>query len=357
LRDRNPLIRTTAVRLLEPLAKKSNSIRGKFGEELLKIWENAPVEQILQITLAANIPDPKISHQLLRGIAERYHTSALFRDAILSSLQDQEFVFLKSLWTLPSWQEREPSKEIFIEMLTISIVRKRKPAELTSILSLLDVKNTSFNWKEKAVLAGISVLGKNRKIPPIRLRSAPNIFTRKDINNSPSQLRAMMAMFEWPGHVADTGSIKTSHPLNESEQKQFVLGRQLYLTTCASCHGTDGAGMTRFAPPLIGSDWVLGNEKRLILVLLHGMEGPVQVNGKRYDMPNILPVMPAHSTLDDGSISSILTYIRNEWDNAAGPVSASTVSKTRNTSQGRVAPWTAGELNKHIGDTSVVNDK
>src|SRR5206468_11658629 len=60
LRDRNPLIRTTAVRLLEPIAKKSNSIRGKFGEELLKIWENAPVEQILQITLAANILDPKI---------------------------------------------------------------------------------------------------------------------------------------------------------------------------------------------------------------------------------------------------------------------------------------------------------
>ncbi|MEO7156774.1 MAG: dehydrogenase, partial [Vicinamibacterales bacterium] len=190
LRDSNPLIRTTAVRLLEPIAKKSKSIRGKFGEELLKIWENAPVEQILQITLAANIPDPKISLQLLKGIAERYHTSALFRDAILSSLQDQEFVFLESLWTLPSWQEREPSREIFIEMLTTSIVRKRKPAELTSVLSLLDVKNNSFDWKEKAVLAGILVMGKNRKIPPIRLRSAPHIFTRKDINNSPSQLHA-----------------------------------------------------------------------------------------------------------------------------------------------------------------------
>ena len=107
-------------------------------------------------------------------------------------------------------------------------------------------------------------------------------------------------------------------------------------------------GLNRFAPPLIGSDWVLGNKKRLALIVLHGMEGPVEVNGKLYDAPDILPVMPAHSTLDDGSISSILTYIRNEWGHSAGPVSTRTVGKTRHTSQGRVVPWTAAELNKHM---------
>ena len=56
-------------------------------------------------------------------------------------------------------------------------------------------------------------------------------------------------------------------------------------------------GGTRFAPPLIGSDWVLGNEKRLVLLVLHGMEGPVEVNGKLYDAPDILPVMPAQFDL------------------------------------------------------------
>ena len=95
----------------------------------------------------------------------------------------------------------------------------------------------------------------------------------------------------------------------------------------------------------------MGNEKRLILVLLHGMEGPVEVNGKLYDVPDILPVMPAHSTLDDVSVSSILTYIRNEWENAGGPVNGRMVSTIRHTSQGRVVPWTAAELNKHIVET------
>ncbi len=350
LQDRNSLVSTTAVRLLEPIAKENKDVRKKFGEQLLTIWGNAPISQILQMTLAANTLDQEISHQLLAGIAERYVTSALIRDAVLSSLPNQEFAFLQRLWKSSSWERREPAKEIFLEMLTTSIVRKKDPAELTSLLSMLDVKD-SFGWKEKVVLTGISIQGRNAKMKPVRLPSAPRVLTRPDIKNEHPQLHALMAMFEWPGHVADTSHVQTQHPLNENDQKQFVSGRQLFLSTCAGCHGTDGAGLNRFAPPLIGSDWVLGNEKRLVLVLLHGLEGPLEISGKHYDTPEILPVMPAHSTLDDGSIAAILTYIRNEWSNTAGPVSGRTVSTTRNTSQGRVVPWTAAELNKHIAET------
>jgi hypothetical protein len=87
------------------------------------------------------------------------------------------------------------------------------------------------------------------------------------------------------------------------------------------------------------------------------LEGPVEVKGKIHDIPDILPVMPSHSTLDDGAISSILTYIRNEWGNNAGPVSRRLVSNTRVISQGRVVPWTASELNKHIQETKATDDK
>lgn len=351
LQDPNPLINNTAVRLLEPMAKENKGIRVKLGEELLKNWANAPIKQILQIALTAKIFDPKISNQLLAAIAERYDTSALIRDAILSSLQDHEFSFLQTIWQSSSWQKPETAKEILLEMLTTSIIRKGNSAELTSLLSMLDANKNSFGWKEKAVLTGISIQGKNAKMKAIRLASAPGILTRKDIKNDSSRLQALMAMFEWPGHVADTSSVQTKNLLSDNEQKQFVLGRQLYLTTCAGCHGMDGAGLKRFAPSLIGSDWVLGNEKRLALIVLHGMEGSVEVNGKLYDSPEILPVMPAHSTLDDGSISSILTYIRNEWGNAAGPVSRRIVGTARNTSQGKVVPWTAAELNKYILET------
>lgn len=347
MHDRDPLISTTAVRLLEPIAAAHNSVRIQLGEALLKIWENAPIEQLLQITLAANVLDPEVSHQLLAGIANRYDTSALIRDALLSSIHNQESAFLKKIWTSLSRQKRQSAKEIFVEMLTTAIVRKRDPAELSALLSMLDVD--SLRWKEKAVLTGILIQGKNATIKPVRLSSAPAILTRPDLNNSRQQHQELMSIFEWPGHVAGNSNVQTQHALNETDRKQFISGRQLYLTTCAGCHGTDGAGLNRFAPPLTGSDWVTGSEKRLVLVLLHGMEGTVEVNGKHYDAPAILPVMPAHSTLDDGSISAILTYIRNEWSNTAGPVSARLVSTTRHTSQGRVMPWTAAELNKHLG--------
>ena len=222
---------------------------------------------------------------------------------------------------------------------------------------MLAANKDSFGWKQKAVLTGISIQGKSTKIKPVYLRSAPALLNHHEIKNDQSRLHALMALFEWPGHAVDTMSFQTQHLLNENDQKQFVSGRQLYLTTCAGCHGTDGDGLNRFAPSLIGSDWVLGNEKRLALILLHGMEGPVEVNGKLHDAPDILPVMPAHSTLDDGSISSILTYIRNEWGNSAGPVSPRTVSIMRFTSQGRVVPWTAAELNKHMMEITATDNK
>ncbi|HET9279283.1 MAG TPA: c-type cytochrome, partial [Flavitalea sp.] len=357
LQDPNPLIAATALRLLEPIARENKSVRVKLEKELIKIWQNASIKQILQIALTANILDQKVSNQLLAGITERYDTSALLRDAVLSSLQDHELTFLQTLWKSSSWQRHEPAKEIFLEMLTTSIIRKRDAAELTSLLSMLNENKDSFGWKEKAVLTGISIQSKNVTTKAIALQSTPTILTHKDIIYHPSRLRDLMALFEWPGRIVDTVSVQTQNPLNESERKQFVLGRQLYLTTCAGCHGTDGNGLNRFAPSLIGSDWVLGDKKRLVLVVLHGMEGPVEVNGKVYDAPEILPVMPAHSTLDDGSISSILTYIRNEWGNSAGAVSTRVVGRTRVTSQGRTIPWTAAELNKHIRGSTANDDK
>jgi mono/diheme cytochrome c family protein len=155
-------------------------------------------------------------------------------------------------------------------------------------------------------------------------------------------------MFEWPGHTVDVEAIKASTKLNDNEQKLFATGRQQYLSVCAGCHGTNGEGVQRMAPPLVGSEWVLGDQRRLALLVLHGIEGPLEVAGKRYGTPEILPVMPSHSTMDDGNITAILIYIRNEWGNDAGGIDRRIVGRLRHTTQGRVMPWTSDELNKHI---------
>ncbi|CCH54773.1 membrane-bound dehydrogenase domain protein [Fibrisoma limi BUZ 3] len=348
LTDKSPLVRTTAVRLLEPFAKTDKSIRAKFGERLLAEWDKAPIEQVLQMALAAAVLEPNAAQPLLAGIVERYGSMPLIRDAALSSLQHQEYAFLQRLMTAPDWQKQEPYKEIFVEMLATSIIRKRDAAELGSLLTRLDANKQTLGWQEKAVLTGLSIGGSDKKMKPVKLAVAPAILTRSAGKVDPARLASLAAVFEWPGHVAARAGTTRKSLLNDDEQKLFALGRQHYLSTCSGCHGTDGAGVNRFAPPLIGSDWVLGDEKRLALILLHGMEGPVDVAGKVYNAPEVLPVMPAHSTMDDATLTAILMYIRNEWGNNAGPVSRRTVGMTRVTSQGRVMPWTATELNKYI---------
>ncbi|GAB3253707.1 hypothetical protein GCM10027347_13650 [Larkinella harenae] len=354
LADPDPLIQTTVLRLLEPMAKNDKAVRAKLQQYLLSHWQTAPVEQVLQMAFTAGSLEPKASHALLSGIVSRYGSTALIRDAALSSLQNQEFAFLQTLLQKPDWQHHEPSKEIFLEMLTTSIVRKRNPAELTALLTLLDKE--SMGWQEKAVLTSLSIQGSTTK-KPIQLTVAPAILTRANPGIEAFRLASLAALFEWPGHQALKENAPKKSLLNDDEQKLFVAGRQLYLSTCSGCHGTDGGGLNRFGPPLIGSDWVLGDEKRLALILLHGMEGPVEVAKKVYNAPDILPVMPSHSTMDDNSLTAILMYIRNEWGNNAGPISRRTVGMTRVTSQGRVVPWTAKELNEYMAEVKAANGK
>ncbi|RDC63825.1 DUF7133 domain-containing protein [Adhaeribacter pallidiroseus] len=359
LSDHNALVRTTAVRLLEPLAKADPAVQARFEQKLRQIVADAPAEQILQISLSASSLNGATAHPLLATISDRYGESALIRDAVLSSLANQEFAFLQTLWNAPNWQKASPAKEIFLEMLATAVIRKREPGELTSLLALLDQKDQDFGWRQKAIITGLSIGGGAGKMAPINLPKAPGIMQKAAGKVDAPRLEAFAALFQWPGHSAQSNKISTTQKsvLTEEQQQLYALGRQHYLTTCAGCHGTDGAGMSRFAPPLAGSDWVLGDEKRLALIVLHGMEGPVEVAGKVYDKPEILPVMPAHITMDDASITAILTYIRNEWGNNAGPIGKRTVGSTRLTSQGRVVPWKAEELKKYVLETKVPEAK
>ena len=127
----------------------------------------------------------------------------------------------------------------------------------------MDKDITSKGWKEKIVLSSLSSQGRGGNFKPIHLTAAPTILSRTNSLVTQDQLSVLNSMFEWPGHAADQNPLKKEYLLNENQQQQFVMGRQHYLTQCAGCHGTNGAGMKRFAPTLINSEWVLGDEKRL----------------------------------------------------------------------------------------------
>jgi cbb3-type cytochrome c oxidase subunit III len=117
-------------------------------------------------------------------------------------------------------------------------------------------------------------------------------------------------------------------------------GKQVYAKICATCHQANGAGLPEKYPPLAGSEWATGDEARLVRVILHGLTGPIDVEGETFnaEMP------PWGPSLGDADIAAVATYVRSSWGNAAAPVAVATVTRIRAATSTRTKPWTAKEL-------------
>ncbi|HET9394315.1 MAG TPA: cytochrome b N-terminal domain-containing protein [Candidatus Rubrimentiphilum sp.] len=103
-------------------------------------------------------------------------------------------------------------------------------------------------------------------------------------------------------------------------------GQKVYTTNCSSCHGAAGAGMPNVAPPLAGNAFVTGDPKQVILTVLNGKNGAIQVNGQNYN--GIMP--PWKATLSTNDVANVVTYIRSALgSNSASAVSASDVAKLK----------------------------
>lgn len=130
---------------------------------------------------------------------------------------------------------------------------------------------------------------------------------------------------------------------------EYPVGAQLFQTVCKTCHGGDGNGVKSLAPPLNRSEWVNGDRRKLIAIILSGLTGPVKVNKKTYQAPEISGEMPglgSNKEITDEAIAQVLSYIRKNWGNSSGAIDTSEVSSTRKILNSRQKPFTADELEK-----------
>jgi len=119
--------------------------------------------------------------------------------------------------------------------------------------------------------------------------------------------------------------IKTPDEIADNlHQGDQLGGRILYNTYCATCHQRDGKGDNNRFPPLVDSEYVMGEADRLIGIILNGLQGEINVGGKTYN-----GLMPRNDHLDDHAIASILTYIRMRFNKETTPISALDVGKIR----------------------------
>lgn len=143
-------------------------------------------------------------------------------------------------------------------------------------------------------------------------------------------------------HVART-HIAPGHAEPTAEQPRgddATLGKRVYERTCQACHQADGRGLPGTFPPVVGSEWVVGDASSLLRIVLNGVQGPIEVAGQSFD--GLMP--PWKDQLSDQEIAAVVSYIRQWGPNDAGPVDAAAVADIREVASTRTAPWTVAEL-------------
>ena len=127
-----------------------------------------------------------------------------------------------------------------------------------------------------------------------------------------------------PNMAAVTTAAKAAKTGELTQDDQIAAGKQLFAGTCSTCHMPEGQGMAGVFPPLAKSDYIAADPKRVASTILHGLQGPVKVNGTDYNS-----IMPPMSQLTDDEVANIATYVLNSWGNPGGHVTKAEAAEAR----------------------------
>ncbi|SHF38206.1 Cytochrome c, mono-and diheme variants [Fodinibius roseus] len=135
-------------------------------------------------------------------------------------------------------------------------------------------------------------------------------------------------------------------PFNEEGDPALLNGENLYSQNCSSCHGANAEGVSGAFPPLVDSEWVTGNKSVPIRILLHGLQGEIEVQEQQYQ--GSMPSFKAR--LSAAEIAAILNYLRGESEGSQTRISQEDVIQVAKRYNQRTRPWNTGELKINDGD-------
>lgn len=109
--------------------------------------------------------------------------------------------------------------------------------------------------------------------------------------------------------------------MSPEEQQAFLmkLGEKVYKTgdgglACITCHQENGKGMEGVYPPLVGQKEWMGDCKKHAGLVLNGLSGEIEVDGKKYNSV----MVPQAAMLNDLQIAAVVSYTRQSWGNDYG---------------------------------------
>ena len=120
-------------------------------------------------------------------------------------------------------------------------------------------------------------------------------------------------------------SAVTAQTNNKLVAASIARGKIVYLQRCMVCHQADGGGVPKLNAPLDASTAVNGSDiSKLVKYIVKGLNDRIEIDGEYY-----ANAMPAADDLKDQQIADVLTFIRSNWSNKAGPVTLTQVKQIR----------------------------
>ncbi|MEZ0256479.1 MAG: c-type cytochrome [Chthoniobacter sp.] len=338
LHDKSDKVRTAAVQMADPAANLA---------ELAKLSADPSTEVRLHLAFKLSGHNEPVAMQTLQTLLENGGT--MFGEAVASGLSGHELEYLETLLKLPATEDAKLQKCDVIATLAGCVMKERNGAHVARLLELVG-EQTAGGPRQLALLNGLAgkAPAKNAKAPkvgrPLKLTSAPQALITLNASKD-AKVKALVARIDpqivWSGKAGWVEPIVL--PLNSEQQALFDKGKAIYSTICVACHQPTGQGMAGLAPPLVDSEWVLGDPDKIIRIVTQGLSGPIDVKGNKWQLE-----MPGLPIFDDEQVAGILTYIRREWEHTGTPVAPSFVTSVRAAIKDHTKPWTVEELRKPV---------
>lgn len=194
-----------------------------------------------------------------------------------------------------------------------------------SILNDLEKKYSDNPIYKEAILSGVGKFNDNLLLSLIKQESSLNKGIAKILEQR---------------NEKKTNPIFSKKVLTEDARTK---GAKLFRQICSSCHGMAGEGIQGMAPPLANSEYI-AEVKNLALIILHGLKGPVNVNGQLYEFNHAMPGLVNNKTLTDEDIADVISYVSNAFSDRPKGLKPDKIKELRTEKPKKGSEYTEEEL-------------
>lgn len=296
-----------------------------YGRNLLEgLWatwgQNQVDSSILELCLESD--DHKVRSGAVHVLRYTYSQIDGSHELFLKAAEDEHPRVRLEAVVAASWQDNDKGAEIAVASL-------KKP--VTKWLGR--AYDAVFATLEEDVKA----LGKSGKL---------------QLAGNPAAKSYLAGNFEFYDKEVKTIEVEQIN-LSKADLELYKIGEEVFHRDahCETCHGTDGKGtVPNIYPPLNANEWVMGDDERLIKIVLKGLWGPIDVDGKTYDPSTGVPPMTGFGgMLDDDEVAGVLTFVRARFGDKkaiAKAIQPEAVAKVREATKGRQNFYMVDELLK-----------